>query len=431
MSLKDKMNGLLEAYPGYGKNRESDSPAQGSSQKPEVQVLEKGSGGGKTVRKSNAGIAPLGAKVGAFEEKPSKQGSSKDAAVEDLGKDEPGNAAFAKGKPKAGLTARGAGAAPNFKTVADPTSVVKQSGSKGNVHQEETEVEAEGTEELDTEVVDGVEVDADADAEASETLAEAEKAEAEKAEFMAEKKAELARDVTNLFSGEVDLSEDFKAKAASLFEAAVVARVAFEVALVEDAVASKAVEIIAENEAAMVEKVDAYLTHVAEEWVAQNELAVKNTLRTEIAENFMESLRQCFVENFIDIPEEKYDVLGEMQNALDTLRAENEEVMTVANELAEEIEALKRTRVIAQVSEGMTKTQIEKLATLVEEISFEDEASFGEKLEIVKKNLFSGTGSTAIQNVIEEVDGSDSVVSEAVDPEIEALNAKISGKMRF
>jgi len=440
MSLKKKMMGLLEAYPGYGKNRESDSPSQGSSKKPEVQVLEKGSGGGKTIRKSNAGLAPLGAKVGAFEEKPSKQGSSQDAPSQDLGKD-PGEPAFRKAKGKAGIAMKGpVGKAPNFKTVSDPASVVNMSSSKGNVHQEETETneelvetEVEETEVEETEEVEESELtekkeekEEDDDEDEDEDKEKKDKKEA----FTKLKKEELERDVANLFSEEVDLTEEFKNKATALFEAAVVARVAHEMSLVEDAIAAKAIEIIAENENALIEKIDAYLTLVAEQWIADNEVAVENMLRTEIAENFMESLHTCFAENYITVPDEKYDVIGEMQEALDSLAESHEEILNDASALAEELIALKRDKVVSQVTEGMAKTQVEKFVSLIEEVTFEDEESFTDKLSIVKKNLFSGSVS-APQNVVEEVDGSEAIISEAVDPEIAALNAKITGKPRF
>lgn len=429
MSLEKKMKKLLEAYPGYGKNRESEAPAQGSSQKPHIQNLEKGSGGGKTVNKSNAGVAPLGPKVGAYEDKPAKQGDSKDSPIEDLGKDEPGNEAYKKGKPKAGLTARGPGSAPNFKTVADPTSVINKPSSSGNVHQEETEEEGELVETEETEELEELEEThkecEDEDEEENEKTAKAKK------EFATLKREELERDVKNLFSEEVDLTEEFKTKALSLFEAAVMGRVAHEVSLIEEAVASKAVKIIAEREAALVEKLDDYMTYVAQQFLEQNEVGVENMLRTEIAENFMASLHTAFAENFIDVPDEKYDVLGEMQESIASLQEENERVVDIANELAEELLSMKRGAVVAQVTEGLAKTQIEKFTSLVEEITFEDEASFADKLQIVKKNLFSGNDTSTTQNVVEELDGSDPIINEAVDPEIAAINAKISGKMRF
>jgi hypothetical protein len=442
MSLKKKMEDLLEAYPGYGKNRESEAPAQGSSKKPDVQVLEKGSGGGKTIRKgqgeSGVGVGP---KVGAFEAGPAKQGSSKDAPIVDLGKN-PGGPAFKKALPKAGIAMKGPiGKAPGYTTVADPTSEINKSSSKGNVMRgEETETDEElvETTEEETELEEKFEKgdkkekkdDDDDDEDDDEDDEDKKDKDDKKAKFTKMKKEELEQDVANLFTEDVDLSEEFKSKAASLFEAAVVARVAHEVSLIEDAVAEKAVQIIAEKEMALVEKIDEYMSYAAEEWVKTNEVAVSNMLRTEIAENFMKSLRTCFVENYIDVPDEKYDVLGEMQEAIDTLQAERDEVINDATELAEELLAMKRNLVVTQVTEGMAKTQIEKFNSLVEEVTYEDDKSFAEKLEIVKKNLFSGTPST-VQNVIEEVDGSEPNISEAFDPEIAALNAKISGKMRF
>ncbi len=144
----------------------------------------------------------------------------------------------------------------------------------------------------------------------------------------------------------------------------------------------------------------------------------------------MEKIHAALTESFITVPEEKFDVLADMQEQMEALETEREEVLTMAAELAEELIGMKRGAVIAQVTEGLAKTQIEKFTTLVEEVTFEDEASFSDKLQIVKKNLFSGTDSS-VQNVVEEADGAEPIISEAVDPIIEALNAKISGKPRF
>lgn len=436
MSLDQKMEDLLEAYPGFGKNRESEAPAQGSSQKSSHEVLEKGSGGGKTIAKSNAGIAPLGPKVGAFEAKPAHQGDSKDSPVEDLGKDEPGNVAFRKAKGKAGLTARGAGQAPGFKTVSDPTSVVTQKTSKGNVHQEETEAEdslslvdalLEMGVELTEEQIAALEArQSDSEEDALEEVVEDTSAKCE--EVNVRLREELANDVNNLFEGEVDLTEEFKAKAVSLFEAAVTARVANEMEKVEDAIAEKAVEMIAENELALTEKLDAYLSYVAEEWVSENELAVGNMLRTQITENFMESLRVAFAENYIDIPDEKLDVLGQMQEAIEVLESERDEIIEDANALANELIALKRDAIIFTVTEGLAKTQVEKFETLVEDVTYEDDESFAEKLGIVKKNLFGGSTSGVTSFVDEEAP---TTISEGKDSEVERIAAMITGTTRF
>ncbi|HKZ39465.1 MAG TPA: hypothetical protein VJ044_00800, partial [Candidatus Hodarchaeales archaeon] len=333
---------------------------------------------------------------------------SKDAPIENLGQKEPGNVAFKKALGKAGLTARGAGKAPGYKTVADPTDVVTQKTSKGNtmLHGEELKNDEALVDETKEEEV-------------------VEETEAKNAKL----KEDLANDVTNLFSGETDLTEEFKAKAVSLFEAAVMARVANEVSLLEDAIAEKAVELIAENEMALAEKIDNYLSYVAEEWVEQNELGVSNMLRTEIAESFMESLRTAFAENYIDIPDEKFNVVDEMQEALETLEAERDQIIEDANALAEELIDMKRHAIILTVTEGLAKTQVEKFSTLVEEVTYEDDTSFSEKLEIVKKNLFN----TPSEKIASFVDGEgETVIAEERNTDIDKLLDRISdGSGRF
>jgi len=339
---------LEEAYPGMGKGKEEEAPLQGSSKRVTPEVLEKGSGGGKTMRKSNA---PLAAGSGAFEAKPPKQGDSvENPEHEDLGKDEPGKIAASKISKTTKLPkGAGAGAAPNFSTVADPTSVVNKASSKGNVmHGEEEELEGD--------------------------------------EIFEE--PDYSSDINNLFASETELSDEFKAKATSLFEAVVSARVAAEMMEVTDRLAEEAAEMVAEAEQEMIEKIDAYLTEVVGEWLTDNELPIVESLRAEVTEDFMEGLKELFKEHYIDIPEDKYDLLGELQASVEEAANENEALEKQLGDISEAYLSLKKDAVIADVTEGLADTQIEKFHTIIEDVTFEDDDTYAEKLIVIRENVF-------------------------------------------
>lgn len=338
---------LDEAYPGMGKGKEEEPPLQGSSKRVNPEVLEKGSGGGKTMRKSNA---PLAAGSGPMDKKNPLQGDSEpNPKEEDLGKDEPGKIAASKISKTTKLPkGNGAGKAPNFSTTVDPASVVNQASSKGNVMQHGEEAEKEG------EVV-----------------------------------AEQNFDVSKLFASETELSDEFKTKAASMFEAVVTARVAEQVAVIKDQLADEAATMVAEAEEAMVEKIDAYLTEIVDQWLTENEVPVVASLRSEVAEDFMEGLKELFKEHYIEVPEEKYDLLGELQASVESQKEENEKLAEEINQITEAYLALKKEAVIADITEGLADTQVEKFRTVIEDVTFEDAESYAEKLTVIKENIFS------------------------------------------
>jgi hypothetical protein len=466
---------LDEAFPGMGKNQEASPMAQGSSQKPEVQMMHKGGGSEKPANPVNK----LQAGAGPKESAPMKQGSSQDASI-DLETDEKnqGKAQSAKAKKQPVPTTKGAGAAPNFTTVANPSSVINQASSKGNVHQEETEFESEqdefiseeefatlsDEEKAEYELVE-VEVDEEPEEEVLtqeeyDALSEEEQAEYEEVEQIDElsnktlssyvdkaqasrreadakstekhlsisgsrksmkrsagitnaygkMKEELANDVDNLLSSEADLSEEFKSKAASLFEAVVTARVAHEVELIEDVLAEQAAEVVAELHQELTDKVDAYLDYVVEQWMENNAVAIENGLRTEVTEDFIAGLKVLFQENYIEVPEEKYDVLGEMQKQVEELTAKVNESVAEAVELKKALTESKRDAVFTKVTSDLAQTESEKLRGLVEEVDFDSEELFEQKLSVIKNNYFpksvvENTSLTEEQPIIEEVSG--------------------------
>lgn len=394
--MNRKAEDLAEAFPGMGNNKEAAPMSQGSSEKPEVQMMNV-SGASKPGNPVNK----LAAGAGAKEEKPMAQGSSETPSIESEDDQETqGKTQSAKMKKAAELKGQGAGSAPNFSTHADPTSVVNQSSNSGNVYKEEVEAEEVEAEEVfiseeeynalsDEEKADYEQVEVEAEAEAEAEVEEVEEAKKMKKEEMMKKmKEELSKDVENLLSTESELSEEFKTKATSLFEAVVTARVAHEVEIMEDVLAEQAAEAVAELHQELVNKVDAYLSYVAEQWMENNAVAIENGLRTEVTEDFIAGLKVLFQENYIEVPEEKYDVLGEMQTKIEELTSVANEAIAEAVELKKALTESKRDAVFVKVTSDLAQTESEKLRGLVEEVEFDNEQLFEQKLTVIKNNYF-------------------------------------------
>jgi hypothetical protein len=194
-------------------------------------------------------------------------------------------------------------------------------------------------------------------------------------------------DVDALLQGE-NLSEEFKAKAATIFEAAVLARVdiiaeAVEAELTEQF--SVAVEQIKEDLAA---KVDDYLNYMVEEWMKENEIAIEKGLRAEIVEDFIGGLRDLFVEHYIDIPTEKVDVVEELAAKVEELESALNEEITRGVEITKELNESKKIEAIYTACEGLTQTQVEKLKSLAENVEYTTEEEFADKLSTLKESYF-------------------------------------------
>ena len=226
------------------------------------------------------------------------------------------------------------------------------------------------------------------EAENAETEEELKKLEDAKAEIE-EKIANInvKEDVDALVDGE-DLSEEFKQKAATIFEAAVKSKIRSEVErIVEESKDSKDVEVETFKEE-MTEKVDTYLNYVVEEWIKENELAIERGLKGEIAEDFISGLKQLFEDHYIDVPDEKYDVLEAQSEKIAELEGRLNEEIQKNVEGKEVKDILVREQVISEVSEDLADTEIEKFKSLTQDVEFSDEESFKEKLNTLKESYF-------------------------------------------
>ena len=245
------------------------------------------------------------------------------------------------------------------------------------------------------------EVEADAD---QEVVAETTDSEME---------IDLSADVKALVSSDADLSEEFKDKAAMIFETAVKTRIQEQTKILEARYEEKlSVETETVKEA-MVEKVDSYLNYVVEEWMKENELAVERGIRTEIAEDFITGLKDLFKEHYIDVPEEKYNVLDDLTNQNKSLEEKLNEQISKNVDLTKEVSESAKSKAIADIAKDLADTEKEKFEKMAENVEYDSADKFREKLETIKESYFP-------KSKIEETTSKDEVDSVAANAPIES-----------
>ena len=264
---------------------------------------------------------------------------------------------------------------------AKPAEPMKSKGYK----MEEEEVELEDQQEVVAEDETSAETD--------EVVAEAEE------DAITEEEVEtydIDDDVNALLGGE-ELSEEFKAKAKTIFETALKTKVAEVRKLLEQQYAEKLGEEIETAKESLAERVDSYLEYVADEWFVENQLAVENGLKEELTQSFLGGMKSLFEEHYVQIPEDKYDVLESMVEKLDDMESKlNEQIeknINLNKRLAESV----ADGILDEVSEGLASTQKEKLASLAESVEFESENNYREKLETLKQSYFAQKSSPTVK----------------------------------
>ena len=199
---------------------------------------------------------------------------------------------------------------------------------------------------------------------------------------------DLSADVKALVSSDADLSEEFKDKAAMIFETAVKTRIQEQTKILEARYEEKlSVETETVKEA-MVEKVDSYLNYVVEEWMKENELAVERGIRTEIAEDFITGLKDLFKEHYIDVPEEKYNVLDDLTTQNKKLEDKLNEQISKNVDLTKSVSESAKSKSIGEVSEDLADTEKEKFEKMAENVEYDSADKFREKLETIKESYF-------------------------------------------
>lgn len=279
----------------------------------------------------------------------------------------------AEGKAsKDGTLPKGNGAkeAPaNFQNDKETESEVMKKASAGNAYKEEVETEEEVIAEDEVVAEDAEEI-------------------VEEDEVSVEDEALFEADLNALFADEEHLTEEFKVKAAEVFEAVVTSRVSAEIAQIEEELTEAANNEFESQLEQMTENIDKYLSYVTENWMAENQIAIESGIRTEVTESFIKGLQQVFSEHYIEVPEEKYDVMTEMQTQIDELTAKLDEQVESNIAIKEEAITLKKQAVFAKISEDLASTEAEKFAALVEDITYTGMDSYEQKLQVVKENYF-------------------------------------------
>jgi len=222
-----------------------------------------------------------------------------------------------------------------------------------------------------------------------EKLAEKSKdAEAEETAKDKIKEINVKEDVDALINGEDNLSEEFKTKAATIFEAAIKSKVGAEIDRLEEEFAKNLEEAKETAKSELTEKVDSYLNYVVEEWMKENELAIEKGVKGEIAEDFITGLKQLFEDHYIDIPDEKYNVLESQATEIDELKGKLNEATSKIVELNKEVGEQTKSSIFESVSDSLADSEKEKFKGLVESIEYENADSYKEKLETIKESYF-------------------------------------------
>ena len=217
------------------------------------------------------------------------------------------------------------------------------------------------------------------------------------------KSIDVSEHVEALMTGEGDLSEEFKRKAATVFEAAVKSKVRSEVERMEEDYKNELEENINTTKEDLTEKVDTYLNYVVEEWMKENELAIERGLKGEIAEDFISGLKQLFEDHYVDVPDEKYDVLEAQSEKISELEAKLNEAIESTVQLKKNNASLVKEQVVSEVSSDLADTEIEKFKSLIEDVDYSDEESYREKLGTLKESYFP-KNAPVVNETIDDVD---------------------------
>ena len=295
-----------------------------------------------------------------------------------------------------------------------PTGMKEEENVEGEVVAEDPEVSADDV------------VSEEETAEVDETQEVVAEEEATEEEVVEEEQIDIEADVQALFEGE-ELSEEFQNKARTIFEAAINAKLAEVKEAVKTEYEEQLVEEVAAIKSELEERVDAYLEYVADEWLQENQIAVESGLKTEMTESFLEGMKNLFEEHYVSVPEEKYDVIESMVDQLDEMEGKlNEQIeknIALNRRLAESTADV----VFSDVTEGLATSQKEKLATLVENVEFESETDYREKLVTLKESYFpsnAGSQRDKSENLSEgnENPGNIQEISSSMEAYLQTLN---------
>jgi len=233
---------------------------------------------------------------------------------------------------------------------------------------------------------------------------------------------DFSDDLNALVESEATLSDEFKQKAETIFEAAIKSKLMEEVDRLEAKYEEELAEEISSTKEDLVEKVDNYLNYVVEQWMEDNALAIQSGLRTEIAEKFMDKLKDLFTESYIEVPEAKVDLVDELAAEVEELEEAHNQAIAKTLQMQEELETLKRDAIIAEAADGLAATQVEKLKKLAEDVDFESEETFAEKVATIKESYFTKKSAESA-DIEEDVTDGDNIIEATSDTMAQYLSA--------
>jgi hypothetical protein len=240
-------------------------------------------------------------------------------------------------------------------------------------------------------------------------------------------KVDFDEDIDSIISEEATLSDGFREKASTIFEAVLTSKLAEEVGRLEAEYAQNLEEEVSDIEGQLVEKVDSYLNYVVENWVKENEVAINQGLKTEIAEDFMTSLQAVFKEHYIEVPEGKEDLIDDLAEQVSELEESLNKSTEENISLHGKVSSFEKDEVVREASSGLAETEAEKLAKLCEDVEFDNKESFEQKVSTIKQSYFKG-------EVTESVDEVNSMVGEdsaEVEPVSEAMSRYTQAITKF
>tara|TARA_Y100001970_G_scaffold9818_1_gene11597 strand:- start:99 stop:1226 length:1128 start_codon:yes stop_codon:yes gene_type:complete len=280
-------------------------------------------------------------------------------------------------------------------------------------------------EELQGEVVAEEDVVSEEETTTDEVVTEEETTEEE---VVVEDKIDVEEDINALIAGE-ELSEEFQEKARTIFETAIKTKVAEITEGVKSEYEANLVEEVKTIKEELTDRLDSYLEYVADEWVSENQLQVEHGLKTEMTESFLEGMKKLFEDHYVTIPEEKYDVIESMVDKLDDMESKLNEQIEKNVALNKRLAESTADVIFADVTEGLAQTQRDKLATLAENVEFESENGYREKLETLKESYFPSKGTNTptskSENLTEESEATDyqsKAVSNTMERYLQTIN---------
>jgi hypothetical protein len=239
--------------------------------------------------------------------------------------------------------------------------------------------------------------------------------------------AQYQDDINALFADDSTISEEFKSKVSTIFEARVQDRVAQIAEETEAKYAGMLEEAVEAVRADLTEKVDDYLSYVVEQWMKDNEIAIETGLRSELTEEFIAGLRNLFAEHYIDVPAEKVDLVDELAGKVEELEGKINEEIERGVELKKALVESRKSEITREVTDGLTATQVEKIKSLAEGVEFSTEDEYKEKLETIRENYFPSGVKKADENQLhEQVEDAEGEKKVIADPFVAAVSQAIS-----